>query len=101
MAKKKTTRPKKAVPSKQDSDADFGNGLYGLAKAIESVAEEIHHLYHLDTINDNIGQIAAAADSISNAVAAYVIAQHGTEADRKEVVAYLKRWFERGVFSTD
>ncbi len=40
-----------------------------------------------------------AVDAVASAIAMSVIAEHGTEADRREAVSWLKDWFShKGVF---
>jgi hypothetical protein len=73
---------------------DQGAGMYGLAKAIEGVADEIRPLYHIEQMGDYVGDLASAVNNLANATALSVIAQHGSTEDRAAVVERLKGWFE-------
>lgn len=68
-----------------------------LADAVDSVAEELRPLYHLEPVADNIGELANALHRLANATALSVIAKHGTEKDREAAVAHLKRWFQDSI----
>ncbi len=84
----------KLVPSKNETPPKTVKEVDGLAKAVESVADELRPLYHLEPVADHIGSLASALNTLANATAMSVIAKNGTEEDRAVVVAYLKNWFE-------
>lgn len=91
MPKKKT---RKMIKPAEDASPDTGHGLYGLAKAIEGVGEELHPLYHIEQMGDYVGDLSSALNSLANATALSVIAQHGNAEDRTAAVERLKGWFE-------
>jgi hypothetical protein len=109
MAKKRV--PRKTVKAARTSppetigiDSAVGHaarGAFEIAEAITKAAEELKAPYDFhDGVNESLGSIGGATRSLSMAVAAAVIAQYGTNDDRREAVAYLKGWFDSSVFST-
>ncbi len=90
---KKTPKKPNSGKAPASSDDDLGTAVYGLAKAVESVAEELRPLYHIEQIADNLGALAPELDGLAKATAMSVIAQHGSNEDRAAAVSYLKRWF--------
>jgi hypothetical protein len=94
--KKKGAKRKSAPKQRTSTDdpvSDIGVALGELAKATYDVASELRPLYHLDTINDNLANLATATDEVASAIAASVIAQYGSEDDRARIVKHLKGWF--------
>lgn len=89
MAKKSTA--KKAA--KKSSD-DQGMALHGLAKEVGGIAEELGNLYKLETIGDNLAEIASALSHLANATALAIIAENGTDEERAEAVRKAKGWFD-------
>ena len=55
---------------------------------------DLHKLWHLETVGDRLGEIASALDRMAKVAAMGVIAEHGSHEDREIVLGYLKRWFE-------
>jgi hypothetical protein len=62
-------------------------------------SDELGDLRHLEILADNIGSLSSELDAIGKALAAHVIATHGSEEDRAAVIEYLKGWFLTGTFS--
>jgi hypothetical protein len=96
MKAKLTKMPQKtnlAIAPRNIGD-DTGTALYGLAKELGGVAEELRSLYHIESMSDHIGDLASALHDLANATAMSVIARSGTDEDRAVAVAYLKRWFD-------
>lgn len=71
------------MPTKKDDP--YGAG---------AIAEELRPLYQLETVADNLGEIASALHTLAHATALRVIAEHGSDRDRKAMVENLKTWFE-------
>ncbi len=95
---KKTPKKTNAVRIPASSD-ELGLAVTDLAKAIESIAEELRPLYHIEQVADNLGALAPELDGLGKVTAMSVIARYGSDEDRAAAVAYLKDWFERGTFS--
>lgn len=91
MPRQKTV---KKDAKKKTADGDMGMALVGLAEELGGVGEELRPLHHIETMADNIAELANALHHLANATALSVIAQHGTDEDRTTVVASLKRWFD-------
>ncbi|HZT76055.1 MAG TPA: hypothetical protein VFA27_05320 [Vicinamibacterales bacterium] len=87
MAKK----PMKQVKKSQIPAGDLGAALYALSQEIKGVAEELHPLWHVEELADNVGNLIAPLDALATAAAMKVIAEYGSEDDRSAVVAYLTR----------
>jgi len=47
----------------------------------------------IESVSDNVGELASALRDLANATAMSVIAKSGTDEDRMVAIAYLKRWF--------
>lgn len=80
-----------AAPAAPSSD-DIASALGALGSAIDH-SNELGYLMQLEYIADNLGTAAGELDAIGKALAAHVIATHGTEQDRAQIVNYLKGWF--------
>ena len=89
MAKNSTA----AKTTKNSSDED-GMALHGLAKEIGGLGEEFGHLYKLENIADNLGEIASALNQLANAMTLSVIAQNGTAEERARAVQKAKHWLD-------
>lgn len=79
-------KPKRSSPEKSGD----------VAKAIESVSEELSPLYKIEETNEMLGAIAGALSDQCQ-----VIAQYGTESDRATALKYLKRQFDSGTFEEE
>jgi hypothetical protein len=94
---KKTPRKQKAVAS-PSSDDDHGSSTVSLAKeiarAVESVDEELRPFYRVADIADNLADVATALRGAADVKAMATIAQYGTDEDRAKVVSFLRGWFE-------
>ena len=66
--------------------------LSGIADAIRHIADKVVDGIDFDSVTDNVKNLGHLK-SIADALAAQVIAQHGTEEDRKRVVHKLKERF--------
>ena len=86
------------MPTKKNSPAQEPADL---AKAVESVAEELRPLYKIEETNDALGELASALHHLAHAQAMSVIAEFGSEKDRATAVEYLKRQYERGIFEEE
>jgi len=64
------------------------------ASALIDAADALGKLYHLEMLADYTGNLATALDNLAHASAMATIAKHGSDADRRNVVAYLKSWFD-------
>ena len=97
MAKSKKS-PKAAASSKaavrRKADDGLRSEIYGLARAIDGIAEELGPLYKMEYVAESLNRIAVALQRLATATAVSVIAQHGTADDRAEAVAGLKRSME-------
>jgi hypothetical protein len=89
MAKKSTA--KKAA--KKSSD-DQGMALHGLAKEIGGLSEELGHLYKLENIADNLGEIGSSIGLLAHATLLSIIAKNGTPEEKAEAVQKAKAWLE-------
>lgn len=89
MAKKSTAKK----VAKKSSD-DRGMASYGLAKEIGGLSEELSHLYKLENIADNLGEIASALSSLANATILSIIAENGTAEEKAEAVQKAKGWLD-------
>ncbi len=61
-----------------------------VARAITELATQVENL---EDLADHMATLAAAVGALSDNTAASIIAQHGTDEDRKRVVEQLKSWF--------
>jgi hypothetical protein len=88
--------PKKTVAMKpvpqRDAGSDIGSGIFGLAKSIESVAEELRPPWKIELLTDNLGEIAQQLAKQVHVQELSLIAQHGTDEDRKAIVKYVKQY---------
>jgi len=85
----------KAAPApKEKGNGDVGMGLHGLGTAVESIADELRPLYHIEQLSENVAELAAAVHSLAQANALSVIAKNGNQADRSVALEHLKGWFE-------
>ena len=55
---------------------------------------DLHNLWHLETVGERLGEIASALDRMAKVAAMGVIAEHGSPEDREIALGYLKGWFE-------
>jgi len=98
MATKKQAPAKKGVAKKtaDTSDAvdELGAAIAALGRSVDH-SSELDSLRHLDTISDNIGELATSLNAVAQALAASVIAQHGSADERAKIIEHLKTWFWR------
>lgn len=97
MARKaKKLTPNKTNTAKTPADiGDYtGTALSSLAQEVGGIAEELRPLYHIESISDNIGELASALRGLADATAMSVIAKNGNEEDGAVAVEHLKRRFE-------
>lgn len=95
MATKKKASAKKGAAKKI---ADASDSVGGISAALVALARSVDdsglgYLIHLDTISDHAGELASSLDAVAMALAASVIAQHGSAEDRAAAVKHLKSWF--------
>jgi hypothetical protein len=93
MKAKQAKKPQSVKLAVMPND-ETGQGLYGLAKELSGVAEELRPLYHIETVADNIGELASALHYLAQATALSAIAKNGTEEERKIALTSLKAGFE-------
>ena len=91
MAKKTAKKPATRGTDAGSEAGVLSSDLYGLGKEIEGVAEELHPLWHLEALADNVGHLAEPLSSLATAVAMKTLIEHGTEEDRQAALAHLKR----------
>jgi hypothetical protein len=90
MATKKAkpaSRSKKSSSAKLELDVEIGQGLYGLGKELEEIANQLRklgELSELEPLSDNVADMARALHALANATALSVIAKHGTEENVQE-----------------
>jgi hypothetical protein len=65
-----------------------------VAKSLTDIAEELGPLRHLEGAADNLGSLATALDSLADATALRVIADHGSPEDREHALEILKGRFD-------
>jgi methyl-accepting chemotaxis protein len=105
MAKKKTAKAASAQAAKAAPTADavdgLGSGLYHLAKATQSIADEIDSLkYKTEEMAESLNHISNSIDGFGTTVELAIIAQYGSEEDRTRVVEHLKKG-SYSVFESD
>jgi hypothetical protein len=82
------TKAKKLMRTKKPSKAE------GTVKGLDDLTYNLQPLYHIESLADNVGELASALHGLANATAMSVIAKNGTQDDRAVAVEYLKRWFD-------
>lgn len=65
-----------------------------LADQLGSIADSFDKMYQIENVADNLASVGVALDHLAEASAMSVIAEYGTEEDRKTAVDYLKRRYE-------
>lgn len=97
LAKKMPHKTNLAIASRSEG-SDTATALFGFAKELSGeigeVAHELRHLYHMDTLSQNTGELASALAHLAEVTAFSIVARYGTDEDRALVVAKLKRRFE-------
>jgi hypothetical protein len=61
---------------------------------ISEIAEQLNNLAYLERLAHHVEQINSSLEIHSDIKALSIIAEHGTDEDRKIVVAKLKGWFD-------
>jgi hypothetical protein len=93
----KMVRKGKAAKVRAALDREEPDVIHGpLALIAEALGDirGIVKLRHLETIADNLGDLSTALVSLADASAMRVIAEHGSDNDRKAVVDLLKSRLE-------
>jgi hypothetical protein len=61
-----------------------------LAKAIDSIAEELRPLYKIEDLNEALNNIASALSDSASVTRWGILAQFGTKEDRETALQYLR-----------
>jgi hypothetical protein len=92
MVRKGKAAKARAAPERIEPD-DIQGPLALIAEALGDI-RGIVKLRHLETIADNLGDLSTALVALADASAMQVIAEHGSDDDRKAVVQLLKSRLE-------